>query len=130
MTGYLYFAKSKIPGAGRGVFTMKPFKKDDVVEACPVLVFDPIDEPTFLKNYSYLWGEKELALALGYGSLYNHSHFANLEYFVDIDSRTIIYTAARDIRRGEELTIDYGEHYGTDDFDATHVELFQAPEEE
>lgn len=125
MNACLYVAKSRIDGAGRGVFTMIPFAKGDVVEVCHVLVFDAADEPAWAGQYAYLWTETQSAIAFGYGSLYNHSHFCNLEYAKDVKTGVIVFTASRDIARGEELTIDYHEHYGTMEFDEKYEERFE-----
>ena len=45
-------------------------------------------------------------LALGYGSLYNHSYRPNARY-VDLSERTKLFTAIRDIAAGEEITVNY-----------------------
>ena len=47
-----------------------------------------------------------VALALGYGSLYNHSYRPNARYD-DIGQLTKIFTALRDIPPGEEITVNY-----------------------
>ena len=47
-----------------------------------------------------------LALALGYGSLYNHSYRPNARYD-DVGQRTKLFTALRAIEPGEEITINY-----------------------
>ena len=52
------------------------------------------------------WGRGKLALALGYGSLYNHSYRPNARY-VDLAGRTKLFTAMRDIAAGEEITVNY-----------------------
>lgn len=36
----LYIAESKIENAGKGVFTKKNLKKDDVIEICYIIPFD------------------------------------------------------------------------------------------
>ena len=46
-------------------------------------------------------------MALGYGSLYNHSFFPNAEYIKVWEERVIRFVALRDIRDGEEITINY-----------------------
>ena len=47
-----------------------------------------------------------MALALGYGSLYNHSYNPNARYD-DVGRQIKEYSALRDIQRGEEITINY-----------------------
>lgn len=47
-------------------------------------------------------------MALGVGSLFNHSQQPNLNYTIDHDQLVIEYRAARVIAPQEELTITYG----------------------
>ena len=47
-------------------------------------------------------------LALGIGSLFNHSSRPNVDYRVHEETLTIDYFAARDVPAGEELCIYYG----------------------
>ena len=49
----------------------------------------------------------DLLLALGLGSLFNHSSTPNIHYQTDSDALRIRYYAARDIAAGEELTFFY-----------------------
>lgn len=52
---------------------------------------------------------KTQALALGLGSLLNHSvHGQNVGWKKDLESACITYIALRDIHQGEELCINYG----------------------
>lgn len=46
-------------------------------------------------------------MALGYVAVYNHSYRSNCEYFMNYKERTIEVKTIRDIRAGEELTINY-----------------------
>ena len=62
--------------------------------------------PTTLYHYCFEWGKDTVALALGYGSIYNHSYAPNARYD-DIAQRTKIYSAIQDIQPGEEITINY-----------------------
>jgi hypothetical protein len=98
------------PGKGRGVFAARAFARGEVVEAAPVLVLPPheqeaIDE-TVLAAYVFAWGDT-LAIALGFGSLYNHSWSPNLEYLKRFAEGIIEFVAIRDIAPGEELTTNY-----------------------
>ena len=97
-----------VKGKGRGVFALKPIAKGEVVERVPVLVFaaEENDENPVLGHYVFAWGRGTVALALGYGSLYNHSYRPNCRYD-DVGRQTKVFTAIRDIKEGEELTINY-----------------------
>ncbi len=102
-----------IEGKGRGVFTSKSFRKGDLVEVCPMLVFNTTErtllDQTLLYNYMFLWGDDDTqsALALGYGSLYNHSSLPNVRYLVDYENETLEVICIRDIAAGEELCFNY-----------------------
>lgn len=101
------------PGKGRGVFAQRNFKKGEVIESCPVIVLPAkeIDtlELTQLYNYYFAWGpdSKDAAIALGYGSLYNHSYMPNARYYKDFDNGLLKYVCIRDIEDNEEITINY-----------------------
>ncbi|MBL7794365.1 MAG: SET domain-containing protein-lysine N-methyltransferase [Saprospiraceae bacterium] len=105
----LYIAPS--PKAGRGVFTSAPIEPDDVIEICPVIIVPEKDVPlihqTYLHDYYFLWENKQCAIALGYGSLYNHSPLPNAEYYMDYDNQAISVYCIRPIQPGEEITISY-----------------------
>ena len=96
---------------GRGVFATRRFGIDDVVEVCPVLEV-PADqrlalEATSLNGYVFEWADDGVGVALGCGSLYNHSWDANAGYEVDFDAGEIRVYAVRPIDAGEEVTINY-----------------------
>jgi SET domain-containing protein len=100
---------------GRGVYAMQSFLKGELVEESPVLLVNtPVsDLPTELKTVLFNWGRlckndsKTHALALGYGSLFNHENPANLRYTPDQENQTMRFFAVREIAAGEELTINY-----------------------
>jgi len=60
-----------------------------------------------LALYAFRYGD-QAALAFGDASFLNHSRSPNCDYHADRVNRTIVVTTTRLIRRGEELTIDYG----------------------
>jgi uncharacterized protein len=107
----LYIAPSDL--GGRGVFTGAPIKSGDMIEVCPVIVLKEgemaILDKTTLYDYYFLWGDSHLesALALGFGSLYNHDCPSNADYFMDFEQQTIEIYAVHDIEAGEEITINY-----------------------
>lgn len=100
-----------IAGKGRGVLAGRAIRRGEVVERVPVLVVPSRDyaalSSTVLDSYVYDWGAGELAVALGNGSLYNHSFQPNLAYERRPEEQTIEYRALRDIAAGEELLINY-----------------------
>jgi len=99
---------------GRGVFAVQAFLPGDLIEKAPVLVISPTDwaclEKTVLFSYTYAFsdnGGDEMALALGFGSMYNHSYTPNAGYMKRIEDQAIDYVALRPILPGEEITINY-----------------------
>ena len=101
----------RAPGKGRGVFARRAIREGEVIERVPVLVLSvaEVEDASAwegLASYCFLWGERSLALALGYGSLYNHSFQPNARYD-DLGRQTKVFTALRDIEPGEEITVNY-----------------------
>jgi len=93
---------------GRGVFATRRFAEGESVEVCPTLQVPDSDVSGTLGDYVFgSFDDGEVVLLLGFGMLYNHSPSPNLEYFQD-DPEMITFVATRAIKRGEELTIDYG----------------------
>lgn len=114
-------------GKGRGVFTSGPISKGDFIESAPVIILKAEDREiihnTKLHDYYFLWDNEPLiitddpekkknyscALALGYGSLYNHSKTPTASYTLVYNENCIEFIALRDIDPGEEITIDYND---------------------
>jgi len=100
-----------VKGKGRGVFARKPIREGDVIERVPVIVI-PVEDIknsegwVGLAGYCFYWAEGKVALALGYGSLYNHSYKPNARYD-DVGRMTKVFSAVRDIAAGEEITVNY-----------------------
>ena len=100
-------------GRGRGVFAIQPISCDQLIESCPVIPFEPkyraVLEATPLYDYLYGWSDdcREVAIALGYGSLYNHSDEPNALYHTNRNRNAIDFIATRPIAAGEEVTISY-----------------------
>lgn len=102
----------KTRSRGRGVFARADIPAGTVVETVPVLVLPTADlfgpeKTSLLGHYVFWWNDTSVALALGYGSLYNHSFDPNLAC-ADIAPQTKRFTAIRDIAKNEELTFNYG----------------------
>ncbi len=109
----IYIKKSNIPKAGRGVFAIKTINKGELIEECPVIEI-PLDDASNLKesalvNYFFYWGSnnERLAIALGSGSIYNHSYEPNATYKKYSRSKTIQFIAIRNIQKDEEITTNY-----------------------
>src|SRR5690606_31276913 len=92
---------------GRGVFARTFIPQDAIIERVPVLVIPSEDiESSDLANYAFVWGARTVAIALGFGSLYNHSYTPNARY-EDENPRVKTFIALRDIQPGEEITVNY-----------------------
>lgn len=108
----LYFGFSEKGGdGGRGVFCAKDIPEGSIIELAPVIKIPENEIDALhsgrLHDYYFLWGQKEAAICLGYGSLYNHSEQPNADYQMILREDTIRFFAVRDIPAGEEILISY-----------------------
>ena len=98
---------------GRGVFSSGTLAAGTIIEIAPVIVMSPeervILDQTRLHDYIFLWGidETQCCVALGYVSIYNHDYLSNAEYEMDFETDTIRIKTVRDIKKGEEIFINY-----------------------
>ena len=107
MTIHLYVAESPL-GVGRGVFAAQDIAAGATIERCPMLVVDAEQGDALAagaEGYVFTWGDGSTALALGYGSLYNHSFAPNATTLETGDELVII--ALEPIASGEEIFINY-----------------------
>jgi len=100
----------RVRGKGRGVFARVSIAKGTVIERVPVIVV-PMGEivterrQSVVMDHAFEWDRKSIAIALGYGCLYNHSYEPNAEVYVS--GLTQEFVALRRIRPGEEITFNY-----------------------
>lgn len=131
-----YIEVKRITGKGRGVFARRRIPAGTVFEQVPVIVLPDVEvleaaEHSVLANYVFDWGRGTVALALGFGSMYNHSYSPNARYD-DEGRQTKVFTALRDIESGEEITINYNGHeedltpVGFDVIDSSDVSPYRA----
>ena len=107
MPAGLEVKKSPI-GAGRGVFATRAFKKGEEIERCPMLVAEEDrgdDLESGAEGYVFGWGDGRTALALGFGSLYNHRYDPNATT-TEVGGELVISTT-RKIAVGDEVFINY-----------------------
>jgi uncharacterized protein len=108
----IYVGKSD-KGKGRGVFAGRKYVEGEIIEECPVIAVPEAEwgkiEKTALFDYCYSWGEdlQESAIALGFGSLYNHSYKPNAVYVNNLPKMVIEIFALREITEGNEITVNY-----------------------
>lgn len=92
------------------MFTQDDIKKAEIIEIAPILVLefsDFIETRWNLLFEYYFWLDDFVVLALGYGSMYNHSKKPNAKYMIDLKQKTIMITALRKIRKDEEIYFNY-----------------------
>ena len=104
---------------GRGVFAISDIAEGTLIERVPVLLIpenqvfgDPPDgqRSARISWYVFAWAgltkRSYVALALGYGSIYNHSYEPNARY-TPIAPDFLDFHAVRTIRAEEEILINY-----------------------
>lgn len=108
---YLYIKKAT--GKGKGVFTKEKIAAHTLIEESPVIVMNAPErillDKTLLHDYIFEWGndKSQCGMALGFVPIYNHSYASNCEYFMDFGEEIIQIKTVREIKAGEELTINY-----------------------
>ena len=100
------------PNKGRGVFALKNFKEGEIIESCPIIHVTPKErkvlEKTIFNFYIYPWkSTRSGSLALGYGSIYNHSYSPNADWKQNFKTQCMVYRAIEPIKIGEEITVNY-----------------------
>ncbi len=99
------------PKKGRGVYCLQAIAEGSIIEVCPLIIIPEKDtqllDKTYLFHYYFKWENNQSAIALGYGSLYNHAALPNAESVNLIDSAELRIVAIKDIAAGEEITLNY-----------------------
>jgi len=112
-SGKVYVSRSGISKAGRGVFASRNIKKGGVIETCPIIKVPRGDVSNYaesvLVTYFFYFGKNKqrIAIALGFGSIYNHSINPNISYNIKPKAKIIEFVALKDIKKDVELTFDY-----------------------
>lgn len=89
---------------GRGVYAVSTIEAGQLVEECPLLLI-PRDIAA-LHDYVFEWNDRQ-AIALGYGTLYNHSYRPNAIYTKDFEAAKLRFFARQLIAPGEEISVNY-----------------------
>ena len=106
---YMEVKKSTIENTGKGVFVLKDFEKDELIEKAPYLLDDrEITKKTVFKDYYFNY-KGQAAMAFGYIGMINHSFQSNASYMVKEDA--IYLRAKKKINKNEEIFINYGTSY-------------------
>ena len=97
-----------IDGKGRGVVAELPIARGDVVERAHVVVV-PEDQAahldgTVLEHYVYDWPEGRVAVALGNGSLFNHSFRPNARIIERVRAKVTLRSSRKNTCLSENGT--------------------------
>ena len=109
----IYIRQSRILNAGRGVYASRDIKKDEIIEKCPVIEVPKYDmsklRESILVTYFFYFGKNKerLAIALGFGSIYNHSYKPNATYKINQREMIIDFIALEGIKKDSEITFNY-----------------------
>ena len=108
--------KQSTPKKGKGLFAKTDIKKNTIFEVAHVILLSNDDyekiKDTTLYHYSFTWDDPTLpdymnAIAMSICQFINHSYEPNVQYFYNYDNQTIEYSTLKDIKRGEELLVNY-----------------------
>jgi SET domain-containing protein len=100
--------------AGRGVRALKSIREGEIILENHALRISNIrlnDE--VLRQHVMFYQGKQNIIMLGEATLVNHSDNPNCEIFIVVNNRLpkVILVSLRKIKKGEELTINYGSDY-------------------
>jgi uncharacterized protein len=107
---------------GRAVYAARHFRLGETIEICHVIIvgkdFWASRKRAAYNEWAYEF-DKKSAIALGCGSLYNHSYKPNAAWTCLTRSMKIRFYALRRIEKGEEILINYSgaERSGEDDIE-------------
>jgi len=102
---------------GKGAFAKKDIEKDTIIDIANVVLIPNKEyrkiKKTQLYNYCYIWEDSKHkpafknAITLSVSQFINHSYNPNLRYLYDYKNKAIEYMAIQDIKKGDELTVNY-----------------------
>ena len=109
------YSVQMVEGMGRGVIAERDIKLGEVITNCELLVLSKPDtclvNQTELQYYTFVFDAANNldCLVLGDGEIFNHDDDANTLYgLIDWNGRKLMrFQAARDIKKGEQLFINY-----------------------
>lgn len=95
----------------RGVIATRTIKKGEIIEKSPIILVPkkqwPALKQTVLWKYYYEWNKDNHCIALGIGSLVNHSYTPNAQYEHDFRNKVLRFEARKTIKAGEEIMVNY-----------------------
>lgn len=108
----LYISKSPLDGADWGVFAESFIPKGTTIEIARTLKIKNkylFQDGNPLNDYVFRLDEKNSILALGFGSLFNHSNNPHVTY--KVTDGKVYYITEMDIYPGDEIFISYGDSW-------------------
>ncbi|MDO8503877.1 MAG: SET domain-containing protein [bacterium] len=109
----IYISQSTIADAGRGVYAKRDIKKGEIIERCPVIEVPKHDtsnlRESILVTYFFYFGKNKerSVVALGFGSIYNHTYEPNATYKEKHAEKTMDFIALKNIKKDSEITVNY-----------------------
>jgi SET domain-containing protein len=122
---------------GRGLFASSDIPPRTILHVAPCIPISSEQYDTHMKFTileDYLFNDRQTGgklLALGYGSLFNHSQRPNVSYKVHSEDQTIEYSSGfQVIPQGAELCISYGSNLWFEDAENSGQEQDRETDEE
>lgn len=110
LSTYISQSSTDTHGVGRGVFARVKLKEGTIIETCPLIEIPEHEfenlSSSILLEYLF-FGKNNAYLALGFGSLYNHSSTPNAQYEINEREQLLGIRAIKDIDKDEEITFNY-----------------------
>jgi len=114
-----YFANPNVVlkkscNGGRGAFATRDIKQGEIVEECPAIVDKRKNILHGGSTDNYVFQSKnpeDVFIAFGYGSMFNHNNDHNVSWVIDYENNKIVFTAIKDIQKGKEMFVTYGDRY-------------------
>jgi len=105
------FEVRKTEGKGWGIFALRDFTVNELVESAPVVIMTAEEmillNETKLHDYIFHWENGTCCMAMGYVPVFNHASPSNCEYFQDYKEGIIEIKTVQKVVIGEEMTINY-----------------------
>lgn len=111
------------PLNGYGVFAVTNISKDEILEQSPFVLSGIRSKDLVQQNVrKFLWPlpcncdeckyrGRVFAISTGFIQLYNHSENPSVKIQFDTKTRLVTITTLRDIKKDEEILINYGKQY-------------------
>lgn len=111
------------PIHNRGIFAIEDIAKDELIEICPMVILNHrmnYHHDPAIRNYCFTQTcpcdecknhGGHFLMVLGYGQIYNHHDDNNARINFDLKNSLARVHANREIKKGEEIFISYGEKY-------------------